>query len=347
MSRRRYVFTLNNPTCDEFVQLWSMDNCRLAYGQDQRDDHDIRYVVWQSEVAPTTNTYHYQGYVEFTKKINIRIASSKICGSNRCHLEFLRGTQAQAIAYAKKDDTRSPFYQWGEGGIKARPSSIARVVEQFQSGLTLNEVKERNQVEFLLHKNKINQYYLDMIGPRRDEPPELEVFYGKTGTGKSCMARLENPDYFCPKWPCGGRWFWHGYTGQKCLLLDEFCGQLKIAELLTLLDRYEYCTEYKGGNNYLAKTTTKIVMTSNIPPSLWYPKAPDNRRSPLCRRINEFGCIYDFEEDRKYPNFVARLREQPLVMKRPDRMEVDTENIQPLSQNTRDNMNQYNRSYET
>ncbi len=351
MAKRRYVFTLHNYTCDEYVKVVELCDTEGYSGYVVRQERGIRFIIFQAEICPTTNGPHLQGYVELYKPARFNSASTKVCGTRRCQFQEgnVQGNAMQNIAYCTKEDTRDPIGFTGTGGIPGKSGGLKKVVDQIHNNRPLSEIVKENPVTYLKHSEKINSYFLKNIGPRKDNPPELEIFFGPTKAGKSTMARYENPDYYAPKWPTGGRWWWPDYTGQTCLILDEFRCQIKLGELLTLLDRYEFLTESKGSNAWLAKTTTKIVITTNLDPKNWYSKLDmETAREPLARRINEFGTIYDFEGGLKYPNFVGRERAGELVMEIPDAMEIDTENIQTLSQNTRNNMNQYNMpSYRT
>jgi len=77
-----WVFTLNNPT----APLTPPDDCK--------------YLVYQKECVSTP---HFQGYIVFTK--NKRLAGVKKWLPT-AHWEVRRGTHEQAIAYAKKEESR-------------------------------------------------------------------------------------------------------------------------------------------------------------------------------------------------------------------------------------------------
>lgn len=300
--RRNYCFTLNNPTFDESAFL-----IRLAHSDMAREENHVRYIVFQSEIAPETNTPHFQGYVEFLRAKRISSASRYISGSNRCHLEFRMGTQEQAIAYCKKDDTREPETTPYEGGqrSRAKPDKLGEVVEQLVRGATPDQIAEDHPQCYLLHKEKILDRFLELKGGR-DRPPEIEILYGETGTGKSYSARTLNPGYYLAPWPTGGRWWWPNYKGESCVILDEFRHQIKFDTILSLFDRYEFNLESKGRSFSLQNC--KIVITTNIDPKDWYPKVPSLHKDPLARRINEFATIWDYESGHTHPNFVRTQR---------------------------------------
>lgn len=96
MAKRNWVFTINNPEEVDDPKGW-----------------DVQYVVWQLEEG-AEGTRHFQGYVELAK--TTRLAAMKKLNS-KAHWEPRQGTQEQAIAYCKKDDTRVAG-PWEKGGKK-------------------------------------------------------------------------------------------------------------------------------------------------------------------------------------------------------------------------------------
>lgn len=86
MSARSWIFTNNNP---EEPDSW-------------KDDSRIRYVIFQLERSES-NTYHWQGYVEFNT--TMRLSGCKTI-LPKAHWEPRRGTPDQAADYASKESTR-------------------------------------------------------------------------------------------------------------------------------------------------------------------------------------------------------------------------------------------------
>ncbi len=75
------------------------------------------------------------------------------------------------------------------------------------------------------------------------------------------------------------------------MVLDEFRHQIKMDDMLMLLDRYPYKIQYKGGfTTFRSKT---IVITTNISPENWYPGVRDV--TMLRRRLTEFCKLYEFQ----------------------------------------------------
>lgn len=99
---RNWCFTLNNPTEDEFKDLFRYDI--------------INYIVIGHEYCPKTNTPHLQGYVQFKNKMRLITIKNKF--NERGHFEKQKGTVEEAINYCKKDGN---FYEDGninKSGVK-------------------------------------------------------------------------------------------------------------------------------------------------------------------------------------------------------------------------------------
>lgn len=112
-------------------------------------------MVYQQETGES-GTEHFQGYVEFKAKISI--AGIKKLGPEwaRMHLEVRRGTQDEAIAYAKKDATRTGAQV--EYGVKIRNGvkrSYDAMIESLKAG---DDVKEEHTGEYIRHKRAVDEY---------------------------------------------------------------------------------------------------------------------------------------------------------------------------------------------
>ena len=110
----------------------------------------------------------------------------------------------------------------------------------------------------------------------------VNVFWGRTGTGKSMRAWEEATITAYGKDP-RTKW-WCGYTGQQNVVIDEFRGDIGIAHMLRWLDRYPVSVETKGGCIPLAAST--IWITSNLDPRMWYADLDSDTRDALIRRLN-------------------------------------------------------------
>lgn len=293
---RNFVFTLNNPTDEERTLFRSLISTR----DNDRASRSIRYIVFQEEQG-TEGTVHLQGYCELsTRRRFLWIRRNINC---RMHIERRRGSQSQAIAYSQKEESRVEGGLAGEGGLRANSSREDRLqplVELLQAGEELNDVEDEFPVQMTLHKDKIQDFAIRCKGTR-NWPMQIEIFVGKTGTGKSYTAKQENPNAYYVPWPTGGRWWWPDYTGQHTVIMDEFRHQIKYDVMLKMMDRYSWSLESKGRSFQFV--SHKIVITTNIHPKNWYPNLTRETKAPLARRINEFAQIRLFDDLREYPVF--------------------------------------------
>lgn len=90
-----WLFTLNNYTCDEMVQLNSMFVSL-----------DAKFIIGE-EVGEKCGTPHLQGYVEFPTKVRPVANAAKVLGHSRIHWEKRRGTREQNIKYCAKEGNYS------------------------------------------------------------------------------------------------------------------------------------------------------------------------------------------------------------------------------------------------
>ncbi len=287
MRVRNYVFTLNNHT-----PLMIQNILKQAEdGNDVDTAYIIKYLVMQEETG-ASGTHHLQGYMELKRAMTIRSVKRAIGGVPGLHLERRRGTQAQAIAYSQKEDTRDVVGGMWEVGVKKRARE-GGIVDAVLDGVAMVDIAREFPEQFVRQYRGINALR-EELEVHRDWDMKVEIYYGPTGTGKSWMAFHNNPEAYSVTWPAkGGTWWWPGYDGQEVVILDEFRHQISLTKMLKLLDRYHEYVQYKGGHRKF--TSKKLIFTTNIEPmSSWYPAVAN--REPLLRRIRQFAKIYDFVE---------------------------------------------------
>lgn len=136
--------------------------------------------------------------------------------------------------------------------------------------------------------------YKAAIVTKQKARPQVTVFWGKTGTGKSwkamMMASNGEDDIF------GTREFWtmstptsstnipwiDGYVGEEDVIIEDFAGEIYYRILLRMLDQYQNTMQVKGG---MAEFSPKrIWITSNVHPKDWYIKEAWEG-GPLHRRL--------------------------------------------------------------
>jgi len=265
---RRWVFTINNPVKNEIFG-------ELPDG--------VRYVGWQREVG-AEGTPHLQGYIAFVKPWRRARVCTLLGGA--CWLGLARGSDAQCIAYCTKSDTRNAG-PWEFGNrceererTDLKPLHIAAA--QVVAGKPLRDI---DPGVFVKHANGLMKLSSIQPAPRRDTL-QVVCIVGGTGIGKTHWVYEHFTDIFRPNYGNGGLW-WDGYAGEDAVLLDEFRGQCPLQKLLMILDKYPLQLEVKGG--YVAARFTKVFITTNSEPEVWYPNASNWNKQEFAALLRRLG----------------------------------------------------------
>lgn len=237
----------------------------------------VIYMVYGEEKCPDTGRLHYQGYVEFTKTQRVA-GAKKIFKDDSLHFEKRRGTQKQAIDYCKKDGR---FVEFGVPTKQGKRNDLEAIVQECK---TIDEVMDKHPQVYCMYRNGLKDIYSKKVEENLPvvRNVKVEVYWGVTGSGKTYKALTENDDVYRLLYSQkSDRVNFDGYRGQKCLLIDEFYGQIDYAFMLCLLDKYKLQLHVKGSTTWAQ--WEKVIITSNSSPCLWYPD--QQNIDPLLRRI--------------------------------------------------------------
>lgn len=293
---RNCCFTWNNP--DDLARI----EAKL------RAWRGVAYMVYGLEKSKQ-GTPHLQGYCEFNNQKQWSSVKKMLEGA---HFEARRGTAIGAAQYCKKGEQShesymfegvdSPDYgvnavvtEWGELSQQGQRNDLTPAVEMIKEGRPMKEVAMEHPEQFVrFHKGLIA--LKNILIPPRCTQPEIRVFWGSKGAGKSYAARQwlgwENDADAPWVWnPQCKHWF-DGYEGEKKVIFEEFRGQLPFGFVLVLTDRYSCKIEYKGGMCQFA--ATQICFTSPIHPRSWYSyedMKADESLEQLLDRIDERNIV--------------------------------------------------------
>lgn len=275
MSRyRNWCFTLNNYTNEHLFTIRACVDAGRA-----------KYICFQGEIGEN-GTRHLQGVACFNDCVTLGGAKLRFTGMQP-HLESMRASIAQAIAYTKKEETADPTLPWEEFGIapstgQGTRSDFESIRDALKEGQDIETIASDFPGQFIRYHGGITRMAGLFKSPRR-EPTRVFWFYGPTGSGKSRAAFEEYPDAYV-KMP-GCKW-WDGYAQQDAVIIDDYRRDLcTFSELLRLFDRYPHRVEAKGSSIQF-NSKVIIITTPKNPVDTWEGRSEEDI-AQLTRRIHE------------------------------------------------------------
>jgi len=177
---------------------------------------------------------------------------------------------------------------------QGRRSDLGQVLKKIKTGSSWAAIYEEHPGDMLRYNRGFREYkfVLETEESKKFRVLDVSVYYGETNTGKTRKAVAENPDAFFMHASQLKKDWWNGYEGQRTLILDEYDSQVPCSKMLQILDGYQHRLPTKGGHTWAL--WTKVILTSNLAPSLWHPQAKPVHKKALARRITRsirFGGI--------------------------------------------------------
>lgn len=251
---------------------------------------EMEYMVRQLEICPTSKRPHFQGYVEMRNKVSWT-QMGKIFGTNRFWRKGRWASRVQARDYCRKDNSRvvgslpEEFGNWSDCAQGRRTD-----LEEACECKNIEEIKSSYPATYVKYERGLKSLFgPKYITGRRTWMPDIWVYWGPSGTGKShnAFARGGSDAYVKPS---GDKW-WDGYGGDEVVIWEEFrhCGnEWSNSDMLRLLDKYPMKVQVKGG--YVDMLAKVIIFTSCYHPSEWM--GNDTESSQLLRRIPEKQIVH-------------------------------------------------------
>lgn len=256
------------------------------------DQETMKYLVFQME-SGDEGTLHLQGYVQMISRK--RLAAMKLLFNQGEHWEVSRGTALQASSYCKKPDTRVDGpWEFGSMSVPGKRNDLSFLAEELRKR-PLGDVFNDHPDEAIRYGKGMRYFRSQVLSTIRGSAwvqPEILVYWGDSGAGKSRRARLLDPDLFNVPVHEGGTTWFDGYDNQETILFDDFNGGIKYTQMLRFLDGYSLQVQTKGG--FITLNHKRVIITSNRPPEVWYSKDVQGEAEALLRRIYEFGNVIRF-----------------------------------------------------
>jgi len=253
------------------AKYWCFTSFNMA-AMPHWDAEHMQYLVFQKEKCPKTGKLHFQGYVQFIKRV--RMSRAKILLKQpTAHMEVAKGSAQENIDYCTKEDSRvdGPWIK-GEPVLYERSGQGARTdIEGAAQKVLEGEWKDVDHKTYIkYHKGLEALYKLHVQGITPCEEakvrPQIYVrwYWGGSGYGKTTRAMYEasdegkSQDLFYLKHP-GTADYWREYKGQKNVIIDNFkIKDIGFTELCTLLDHtphyvktFQGMTAFKGCNFWI------------------------------------------------------------------------------------------------
>lgn len=237
----------------------------------------IRYLGYGVEVCPRTQKEHHQGWCQFRASVTMRTAKKELC-LPAAHLEMCKGTPEENDKYCSKVGV---LHTWGSWVSSGKRVGLEDAKLSLDRGASLGEVAEAHFSEFVRYHRGFAIYQGIQIQKKAGAWRDVEVTLvsGCTGGGKSRYA------YAHSKFQIKGyqmQW-WDGYEGQDSITIDEYANDVKITQMLSLLDGYPLRLPIKGGFTYAA--WTKVFITTNL--QVVHQGAKEEHRRAFDRRITK------------------------------------------------------------
>jgi len=237
-----------------------------------------KFICYQREQCASTGRLHWQAYVIF-RDARTLTSCKKLLPS--AHWEPRLGSHDDAVAYCTKSATRysDPVIS-GEPPDQGKRNDLEEVLDAIKQGDSLLDIVEKSPSTYIKYHKGVDRVRA-LYSHARKEKTEVVVLFGETGCGKSRWAHEQYPTAFT-KDPT--EW-WDGYDGHDTVILDEFYGQITIAYMLKLMDRYPLRVQIKGGYvNFVAK---RLIITSNQSPTAWYQNVTHDWKPQFFRRFDK------------------------------------------------------------
>lgn len=265
-----------------------------------------QYIRFQEEEAPSTGMHHLQGYVLLKVKKTMKWLEKHFIPGNT--YEVMYGTIQENEDYCTKSDSKVEGglqFKWGErpdtsaeeGEHKCpKPSELRDMAVEW-----LDKIKREGYIApkdiptcLLTSPSFISGYKLltsSCTGPNRDDLKILTLI-GPPGSGKSHAVAKYFPN--AGRWLDGnaGNWFLNPMA--DTMVFEEFDGsKIGIQAMKKFLDPYPYAFEVKGYTYPVM--ATRVIITSNIPPCLWYKDLTSvkDAGNAADKRALNINAIYD------------------------------------------------------
>lgn len=205
-------------------------------------------------------TPHLHAFLKYTRKVDFKVDKWDL-GTHHGNYQVAKSWRA-VERYCKKDgDYISSIDLHSAQAKKAKNNK--ELLE-----MTPKEAVDTGKISLLQLPAlmKARGMYMLLQPPKDHDSVKGQWIHGKTGTGKSTLARTENPGFFLKQ---QNKW-WDGYEAEEVVILEDLDhGGACLGHLLKIwADKWSCKGETKGGTIPLYHS--KFIVTSQyLPEELW------------------------------------------------------------------------------
>lgn len=271
---REWFFTINNYTADQLARV-----SKLHEGSKR-----VRFYCFQQERGVKTGTPHLQGCVVFHETVDLQFVIRLLKGKDGAH-PWLRRIYTSAAAlrdgYLCKEgdggriEGTEPVV-WGDCPAQGKRNDLGAVRAAIDSGVSsITELTDIAGAETMAHCTTWANALLlerDRLW-QRTAAPTVVVVQGDSNVGKTYWAKQRALELGYSE---GDIWqrqladkYWHGYTGQRCVIIEEFTGScMTRSQWNSLMDNVKNSVStFYGKQVFKAE---HVFVTTNLPVEDWW-----------------------------------------------------------------------------
>lgn len=205
------------------------------------ESDSIQYIGWGQETCPTTGKSHQQGWLQFTQRVTWATAKKRLPTTTSVYQ--CRGSPKANEQYCRKE---GDFKSFGQFVLQGQRTDVKEVDAMIQEGKSIEDIGDVYMGIYCRYYNSLSRRIcaVDKRNSTEFRHVSTEVYSGETGTGKTRCAVEQ----------CGWmihadqlQW-WDGYSGESTIIIDEYANQIKITQLMGILDGYQLRLPVKGGS---------------------------------------------------------------------------------------------------
>lgn len=261
------------------ITQWNTEVSKEGY-EKIMEKNNIRFIAYGEEVCPSTNKTHHQLFLYFwndisTSKNNLKKIGN-FWGEIHCRVAPMLGNFRQNEKYCSKEGTYTKLGDEPQQG--ARGDIVENKNAILEGTITPDDIMLLDPSHYHMYSRTYNDIYAYYMSQQfRTEMTKGIWYWGETGTGKSHTAFQGYHPKKCYNKDLNVKW-WDNYKQQEICILNEFRGQLKFSELLSLVDKWAKDVPIRNKPS-IPFTSKVVIITSSKHPKDVYENALDDVES--------------------------------------------------------------------